>query len=46
VIGFLAGLANLVLFIIFWVKTAEYKNELMKTKRSSDGLSASSELLD
>jgi hypothetical protein len=46
VIGSLASLANLVLFIIFWVKTAEYKNELLKTKRSTDGLSSNSELLD
>ena len=30
-IGVLAGIANLVLFILFWVKTAEYKEKLRKT---------------
>jgi hypothetical protein len=46
IIGGLAGLANFVLFIIFWVKTAEYKNELKKSPKAADGISASSDLLD
>lgn len=46
VIGSLAGLANFVLFIIFWVKTAEYKNELKRSPKAADGISASSDLLD
>ena len=46
VIGGLAGLANFVLFIIFWVKTAEYKNELKRSPKAADGISASSDLLD
>ncbi len=45
-IGGLAGLANFVLFIIFWVKTAEYKNELKRSPKAADGISASSDLLD
>ena len=46
IIGGLAGIANLVLFIIFWVKTAEYKNELKRSPKATDGISASSDLLD
>ncbi|MNE64800.1 hypothetical protein D3C87_24890 [compost metagenome] len=44
-LGGLAGLANLILFIIFWVKMAEYKNELIATKRVG-GFSTSTDLLD
>ncbi len=46
IIGGLAGLANFVLFIVFWVKTAEYKNELKRSSRAADGISSSSDLLD
>lgn len=46
IIGGLAGLANFVLFIVFWVKTAEYKNELKRSPKAADGISASSDLLD
>jgi hypothetical protein len=45
-LGTFAGLANLVIFIIFWVKMAEYKNKLKKMHKSGDGISASSELID
>jgi hypothetical protein len=31
-IGILASIANLILFIIFWVKMGEFKNELIRTK--------------
>jgi hypothetical protein len=31
-IGVLASIANLILFIIFWVKMGEFKNELIRTK--------------
>ena len=31
-IGIFASIANLVLFIIFWVKMGEYKNELIRTR--------------
>ena len=47
-IGSLAGLANLILFIIFWSKMAGYKNKLASTPNvSSDGFNISdSDLLD
>ena len=46
VLGGLASLANLVLFIIFWVKMAGYKNQLIANGGKLGGLSNSSELLD
>jgi hypothetical protein len=46
ILGSLAGLANFVLFIIFWVKNAEYKNELKRAPKAADGLSASADILD
>lgn len=45
VLGGLAGLANLVLFIIFWVRTAEYKNELRRNPGGT-GMSVNPDLLD
>lgn len=45
VLGVLAGLANLVLFIIFWAKTAGYKNEL-KSNPVGIGMKSNSDLLD
>jgi len=38
VLGSLAGLANLVLFILFWVKMAGYKNELMQKGQINNSL--------
>lgn len=46
VLGGLAGLANFVLFIVFWVKMAGFKNELIATKGRIGGLSANADLLD
>ncbi|TNF46819.1 MAG: hypothetical protein EP305_09910 [Bacteroidetes bacterium] len=45
-LGTFAGLANLVIFIIFWVKMAEYKNKLRNMPKTGDGLSSSSDLID
>ncbi len=45
-IGTLAGLAQFVLFIVFWVKTAGYKNELKNTPKSKGGFSNSIDTLD
>ncbi len=45
VLGVLAGLANLILFIIFWVKIHEFKEKLKVTTKAN-GLSGNSELLD
>lgn len=46
VLGGLAGIANIVLFIIFWVKTAEYKNDLIRSPKGTGGLSNNPDLLD
>ena len=45
-LGTFAGLANLVIFIIFWVKMAEFKNKLRKIPKTGDGLSSSKDLID
>lgn len=45
-LGSLAGLANFILFIIFWVKTSEYKNELRRSPKGQGGLSQSADILD
>lgn len=45
-IGVLASLANLVLFIIFWVKMAGYKTKLMTSSPSQGGVGSNSDLLD
>lgn len=45
-IGGLAGLANLVLFIIFWVRTAEYKSKLRTTPKGGSNLSSKTDILD
>lgn len=46
ILGGLAGLANLVLFIVFWVKTAEYKGELKRSPKATEGISSNADLLD
>lgn len=46
ILGGLAGIANLVLFIIFWAKTADYKNQLKSNPAGSNILSSSKDLLD
>lgn len=46
ILGGLAGLANLILFIIFWVKMGEFKNELQRVPKMSNGLSNNKDLLD
>ena len=46
IIGGLAGLANLILFIIFWVKMSEFKNELKKSPKTNNGVSNNNDLLD
>lgn len=43
----IAGIASLVLFIIYWSKTAKYKAELMRSgKGEEDFIGASRDLLD
>lgn len=44
-LGVLASIANLVLFIIFWVKMADYKNKLMHSS-PGEGIGNNSDLLD
>lgn len=46
VLGFLASIANLVLFIIFWVKMAGYKTKLMTSSPGQGGVGSDSDLLD
>lgn len=46
VLGFLASLANLVLFIIFWVKMAGYKTKLMQSSPGQVGVGSDRDLLD
>jgi hypothetical protein len=47
VLGIFAGIGNLVVFIIFWVKMAEFKNKLRAIPKA-DGVrfSSNSDLLD
>lgn len=46
-ISSIAGLGSLVIFIIYWVKMAEYKNDLRKLpKESSGSISSNPDLLD
>lgn len=45
-IGTIASLANFILFIVFWVKTAEFKKKLMASSKSNFGMSASADILD
>ncbi len=47
-IGTLAGLANFVIFIIFWVKISGYKNHLINNPQSGEGgfSISNSDLLD
>jgi len=46
VIGTLASIANLVLFIIFWVKMAGYKTKLMTSSPGQGVVGSDSDLLD
>jgi hypothetical protein len=49
VLGGLAGLANFILWIIFWVKMAQFKNQLRTLPKMADGgvkFSANTDLLD
>lgn len=45
-IGNIAGLASFIVFIIYWVKTAELKNKLIALPHGMAGLSNRSDLLD
>lgn len=45
-IGSLAGLANLVIFIVYWVKMAGYKTKLQANPGMGSGIGSSDELLD
>lgn len=38
VVGGIAGLVNVILFIIYWVKSAEYKNRLRMLPRAGNGV--------
>ena len=46
VLGGIASLGNLVLFIVFWVKTSGYKNELKMTPVGEVTISSNPDLLD
>lgn len=47
VLGGIAGVGNLVVFIIFWVKMAQYKKELISSpSEKGGGIGASEDLLD
>lgn len=46
VLGVLASIANLVLFIVFWVKMAGYKTKLMTSSPGQAGVGNNSDLLD
>lgn len=47
ILGSLAGIANLVVFIIYWVKMAEFKNTLKSTPKDGNGtISNNADLLD
>lgn len=46
ILGSLAAFANLVLFIIYWVKTAEYKKTLKMSPKGEAVVGYSSDLLD
>lgn len=46
VIGRFAGLASLIVFIIYWVKTAELKNKLIALPHGMAGISNRTDLLD
>lgn len=46
VLGGLAGIANFVIWIIFWSKMAGYKNELFRTPSEGNGIGSSPDLLD
>jgi len=45
-IGNLASLAGLIIFIVYWVKTAELKNKLIALPQGMAGLSNRADLLD
>jgi len=45
-IGVIAGIANLVLFIIFWVKMAGYRTKLRSAPKGAGQISADPDILD
>ena len=46
VLGGIASLGNLVLFIVFWVKTSGYKNQLLMSPAGEGTISSNPDLLD
>jgi hypothetical protein len=46
ILGSLAGLANFILFIVFWVKMAGYKTKLKSSPKGEFGMSSNTEILD
>lgn len=46
ILGSIASLGNIVLFIVFWVKTSSYKNELKMTSAGEGTISSNPDLLD
>lgn len=46
IIGGLAGLANLIIWIVFWSKMSGYKTTLINSPSSNDGMSNREDLLD
>ncbi len=46
VLGSLAGLANFILFIVFWVKMAGYKTKLKSSPKGELGMNANTDILD
>lgn len=47
ILGSLAGIANLVIFIIYWVKMAEFKSKLISLPKDGSGtISNNADLLD
>jgi hypothetical protein len=47
VLGILAAIANLVLWIMYWVKMSEYKNKLKTSPKAEGvGVSSSTDILD
>ena len=46
ILGSLAGLANFILFIVFWVKMAGYKTKLKSSPKGELGMNANTDILD
>jgi ABC-type transport system involved in Fe-S cluster assembly fused permease/ATPase subunit len=46
ILGVIAGIANLVLFIIFWVKMAGYRTQLRSAPKGAGQISSDPDILD